>query len=173
MKNDPIPGRDWEEILAAYQDMVYHLALVHTKSPTDADDVFQEVFLRLVRKKPLFESEEHLKAWLIRITLNCCNSFWNSAWKRRTVSMEECQGMADIGHRGEPDLLEEVNALPPKYRTVIHLFYYEDMPIDQLSRVLKISYDAAAKRLSRARNLLRDRLERGSSYDELTEGVSK
>lgn len=164
---------DWEAVLYLYQDMVYHLALVHTKTTADADDVFQEVFLRLVRKNPAFESEEHRKAWLIRTTLNCCNSFWNSAWKRRTVSMEECGELMDIGHWGEGRLLEQINALPPKYRTVIHLFYYEDMPIEQIGRTLKISYSAVAKRLSRARKLLRDKLEGGTAYAGFSEELSK
>lgn len=164
---------DWEEVLYRYQDMVYHLALVHTKSATDADDVFQEVFLRLVRKNPAFESEDHRKAWLIRTTLNCCNSFWNSAWKRRTVSMEECGDAIDIAHWGEGGVLELIDELPPRYRTVIHLFYYEDMPIEQIGRALKISYNAAAKRLSRARELLRKKLEGGTAYAGFSEELSK
>lgn len=173
MKKSLEQEADWEAVLCRYQDMVYHLALVHTKKTTDADDVFQEVFLRLVRKNPAFESEEHRKAWLIRTTLNCCNSFWNSAWKRRTVSMEECADLVDTGRWGEGGLLEQVNALPPKYRTVIHLFYYEDMPIEQIGRTLKISYNAVAKRLSRARELLRKKLEGGTAYAGFSEELSK
>lgn len=69
--------------------------------------------------------------------------------------------------------MEQVNALPPKYRTVIHLFYYEDMPIEQIGRTLKISYNAAAKRLSRARELLRKKLEGGTAYAGFSEELSK
>lgn len=152
LKNNP---PSWDEILSLYQDMVYRLALSMTKNAADAEDVFQEVFLRLVRKNPNFESEEHRKAWLIRTTINCCNSLWTSAWKRRIVSLDECEAMTAETETEEHGLLEQVNALPAKYRAVIHLFYYEDMSLQAISETLNISYDAAAKRLSRARNLLK------------------
>ena len=157
MNNPP----SWDEILSLYQDMVYRLALSMTKNAADAEDVFQEVFLRLVRKNPNFESEEHRKAWLIRTTINCCNSLWTSAWKRRIVSLDECEAMTaeTETETEEHGLLEQVNALPAKYRAVIHLFYYEDYSVREIGEILKISESNVKVRLSRGRMLLRETLK--------------
>lgn len=159
-----------DEILGHYGNLVYQLALARTKNPTDTDDVFQEVFLRLVRKKRRFESEEHLKAWLIRVTINCSRSLWRSAWNQRTVPFESDIPAAE--EQGEP-VYSQVMALPVKYRTIIHLFYYEDMPIDKISRALGISYTAAAKRLSRARQLLKLKLEGEEEYREYSKRLPR
>jgi len=75
-----------ESVIEEYSTMVYRLAVSQTGNRTDADDVFQEVFLRYIRRERSFESEEHRKAWLIRVTVNCCKNYFNSAWMKKTVS---------------------------------------------------------------------------------------
>lgn len=158
-----------DNVLRKYGTLVYHLALAQTKNPADADDIFQEVFLRLVRTKCKFESEEHLKAWLIRVTINCSHSLWRSAWRQKVVS---CETVFLVDKEDESsELYGQVMSLPQKYRTVIHLFYYEDMSIETISHTLNIGYDAVAKRLSRARKLLKQKLIGGEDYEEFSNRI--
>lgn len=141
-----------EEVIRYYSDMVYHLAFARTGTRYDADDIFQEVFLRYVRKRPVFESEEHRKAWLIRVTVNCSNKFWSSPWKKRVQGLtedlvfEEAQSM---------DLYYELQKLPQKYREVIHLFYYENMSLEEISRTLNRKNATVRTQLTRARAILK------------------
>ena len=107
-----------------------------------------------------------MKAWLLRVTLNRSNSLWKSPWRQRTVSLNEAAGQLAYRSEEEGDVLEMVLRLPPAYRTIIHLFYYEDLTLDQISGVLGISYHAAAKRLSRAREMLKLAFEEGEKSNE-------
>lgn len=155
---------DFEEILYKFKDMVYHLSLSLTKNETDAEDIFQEVFLRLVRKNPKFESEEHIKAWLIRTTINCSNTLWSSPWRKRIISLNWCDEITQENNETDNYVLEIVNSLPKKYQIVIHLYYYEDMTIQTISDMLGIRYNAIAKRLSRARAILKNEIEGDYNY---------
>lgn len=143
-------------VLMKYSNMVYRLALSRTKNIADAEDIVQEVFLRLVNKKPHFENEEHRKAWLIRVTLNCSNKLLASAWFKRTVPLEE---ELKFETREKNDVYYAVMELPLKYRTVIHLYHYEDMSIAQISEALKIKESTIKSQLSRARQLLKIKLK--------------
>lgn len=151
-----------EEAVDRYGVMVYRLALAQTTNPDDAEDVFQEVFLRLVRSRRSFESDEHLKAWLIRVTVNCSRSLWRTILRRGEIPMEDDLSCGEVQSPcGPSDVYESIMRLPPKYRVVIHLYYYEDLPIESIGAALKIGYGAAAKRLSRARKLLKQELKEG------------
>ena len=164
-----------EDAVDRYGVLVYRLALAQTKNPADAEDVFQEVFLRLVRNRRPFQTDEHLKAWLIRVTINCSRSLWRTVLRRREVPMEDSE--LPSGDLQPPDGYSEVYdgvmRLPPKYRAVIHLYYYEDMPIEGIGAALKIGYGAAAKRLGRARILLKQELTKGEHHGEPSDGISK
>lgn len=149
---------DVDEIIKEYSSMVYRLAFSLAKSKTDADDIFQEVFLRYIRKNTEFENEEHRKAWLIRVTINCSNSFWSSAWKKKTVPLSDTDQLEDnvsFGIQEETTLYYELTKLPKKYRKVIHLFYYEDMSTDQISKILDIKPATVRTQLTRARAMLK------------------
>lgn len=124
-----------ENIVIKYSDMVYRLAVSQTKNRNDADDVFQEVFFRYIKNKPKFDSEEHRKAWLIRVTINCCKSAFASIWLKKTVPLDDT---IILETKEETELFYEIQKLPPKYRAVIHLFYYEDMSIDEICKALGI-----------------------------------
>lgn len=139
--------------ITVYSDMVYRLAFSQTRNKDDADDVFQEVFLRYIRKKPVFETEEHKKAWLIRVTVNCCKKMWLSAWIKRMVPMDE---NILFETKEEISLHYELNKLPVKYRTVIHLFYYENMSIEEISRVQHKKPSTVRAQLTRARYRLKE-----------------
>lgn len=143
-------------VLTKYSNMVYRLALSRTRNIADAEDILQEVFLRLIHKKPEFESEEHRKAWLIRVTVNCSSKLLTSAWFRRTVPLEE---ELKFETKEKNDVYYAVMELPLKYRTVIHLYHYEDMSISQISEVLNIKESTIKSQLLRARQLLKTKLK--------------
>ena len=150
-------SEDIEAVLRRYANMVYRLALTQTKRKADADDVFQEVFLRLVVRERTFESEEHLKAWLIRVTINCSRKWFRAARLGRLLSLDHEPAQADAP--GSSEVLEAVMALPRQYRTVIHLFYYEDLSIARISEILQIPESTIKSQLARARRMLRKHLE--------------
>lgn len=162
-----------EEAVDRYGILVYRLALAQTKNPDDAEDVFQEVFLRLVRSRQSFDNDEHLKAWLIRVTVNCSRSLWRSVLRRGEISM----GSKDFSGQNmqipdeHSEVYDKVMQLPSKYRAVIHLYYYEGMPIEDIGAALKIGYSAAAKRLSRARKLLKQELMEGEYNEEHSDRI--
>ena len=119
-----------------YQSMVYRMALHYFGNSYDAEDATQEVFLRLYRQEKAFESEQHLRHWLMRVTVNHCKDVLKSPWRKRRVVM----------------------ALSKKYRTVLNLYYYEELSTKEIAEILDLQQTAVTTRLSRARNLLKNRL---------------
>jgi RNA polymerase sigma-70 factor, ECF subfamily len=151
------------EVLTRYSNMVYRLALSRTKNLSDAEDILQEVFLRLVTKNPEFESEEHRKAWLIRVTINCSTKLLTSAWFRKTVPLHE---ELKFETKEKSEVYYAVMDLPLKYRTAIHLFYYEDMSISQISNVLAVKESTIKSQLLRGRELLKTTLKGEFGYEQ-------
>jgi len=156
MRSQPLTREQAEKVVETWSDTVYKLAFAQTRNRSDADDIYQEVFLRYVRKAPTFESAEHERAWFIRVTLNCCKKLWASAWRRHDVPLEETV-RADMPENHY--LTEELKKLPRKYGAVLHLFYWEDMTVDEISKLLGLRPGTVKSRLSRGRELLRKRLE--------------
>ena len=150
-----------EEVVRRYADMVYRLAYAQTRAKSDADDIFQEVFLRYVRRAPVFESEEHRKAWLIRVTVNCAKSHWGSAWLRRTEPLTERIALAAPEDSG---LDEALCRLPVKYRTVVHLYYFEGYTAEQIGTMLGRKPATVRTQLTRARKMLAKLLEEDTAY---------
>lgn len=150
---------DTEAALEKYADMVYRIAVVQMKNKADAEDVFQEVFLRLVTNKHKIESEEHLKSWLIRVTINCCRKQFSSGYRKRTVSMEEDTKEMSYEMETESGLWEEVKNIPEKYSEVIYLYYYEGYLVKEISEMLNRSENTVKSQLKRGREILRGRLE--------------
>lgn len=150
-----------EQVIQFYSDMVYRLAFARTGTGHDADDVYEEVFLRYLKKKPKFQSEEHRRAWLIRVTINCSNSFLTSVWQRRTQKLPE-----DLPFRQQEDyqLHHYLQQLSAKYRSVIHLFYYEEMSVEEISKILHRKPSTVRTQLTRAREQLRQILKE-EDYD--------
>ncbi len=152
---------DVEEALQAYGDMVYRLALVQMKNRSEAEDVFQEVFLRLVRYRERICGEEHLKPWLIRVTINCCRKQFDNAYRKRTVHTEQemaSEETYEMELPGSP-VYDAVTSLPEDYRSVVHLFYYEQYSVREISEIMDISESAVKTRLSRARGMLKEKLK--------------
>ena len=152
-----------EQLVHAYGDMVYRLAYAQTRSRHDADDVFQEVFLRVVQRRPSFDSEAHEKAWLIRVTLNCLKSHWRAAWRRHDVPLDDRIPCPAPEERALADALRR---LSPKARAAVHLFYFEGYTAEEIARMGGEKPSAVRTRLTRARAQLRDLLK-GENDDEL------
>ncbi len=153
------------ETLEAYSDLVYKLALSRTKSGPDAEDIFQEVFMRYISCKKVFESEEHKKAWLIKVTINCSNKLFGSAWMRHRASLDDTSDYTPPPEASdESGIFAAMSKLPASYRTVIHLFYYEDMSIRQISLALKKKEGTVKSQLNRARALLKNELKGEIEY---------
>lgn len=155
-----------EEVMGRYQTTVFGLALARTGSRSDAEDVFQEVFLAYYRAAKTFADEEHRKAWLLRTTLNICKRVTNSAWRRRTASLEEAgEGSFTFQTPEENRVWQAVSALPQAYRTPIYLFYFQQLSTRQIARALGLGEGAARMRLLRGRERLRELLK-GDDLDE-------
>lgn len=139
-----------------FGDMVYRLGIIYLKNEQDAQDVFQEVFLRLFEKEPVFETEEHEKAWIITATSNCCKNILRTAWYRKTVSLDKlCEPIADPSERETTLILLE---LPVKYRQVLYLHYYEGYKTEEIGEILKVNSATVRTRLKRGRALLQGKL---------------
>lgn len=149
-----------ENVIKAYSNMVYRLAFSQTRNKTNADDIYQEVFFRYIRKKPHFETEEHRKAWFIRVTINCCKTMWASSWIKKVVPLDE---NIVFETKEETNLHYELLKLPTKYRTVIHLFYYEDLGIEEISKTLNKKPSTIRTQLTRGRYKLKEILK--EDYD--------
>ena len=151
---DPNFKPDVSELFEEFSDMVYRIAVVRTHQPSDAEDVFQEVFLRLVKHGKKMKSREHVKAWLIRCTINCCNSHHGSSWQKKTVGIEEYQACEELDHL-QIELLDAIRSLTPEHQEVIHLFYFEGYSNKEIAHLLGINENTVKSRLRRARLELR------------------
>lgn len=146
-----------EKAFESYADVVYRLAFVRTKNRSDSEDILQEVFLRYMKVWEKIESEEHLKAMLLRITVNCSNSLHTSSWFKKTVPLEE--NVLHTDNLENTDVLIEVLKLPLKYRTAIHLHYYFGYSVNEIADILKTNPSTVKTHLSRGREMLKRRLD--------------
>lgn len=147
-----------QEIVEVYGDMVLRAALAMVKNRADAEDIAQDVFVSLLRAQPVFESAEHQKAWLLRVTMNRAKSFLRSAWQRRTEGLED--SFPDVPFTpAENSTAQAVAALPLKYRQVIYLYYIEGYDTAELAKLLGRPQNTVLSQLARARNLLKETLK--------------
>ena len=153
---DPTQDRDSPEaVIRRYSDMVYRLAFARTGNRSDAEDLYQEVFLRYLTRAPAFTSEDHRKAWLLRVAVNCANRFHTAPWRKRTEPLSEALSVP--APEGE-DLWEELRRLPERDRTVLHLYYYEDMTTEEIAQLLERNPATVRSQLLRARTKLKQLL---------------
>ena len=146
-----------DSIIEKYKSTVYSVALTHTKTKYDADDVFQEVFLAFFKKEPSFRSEEHAKAWFIKTTLNLCKKAYNASLWKRAVSINEVneEQFVFVSQR-ENDLFYALRQITPKLRTVIYLYYFEEMSTKEIARLLHMREGTVRMQLTRGRDKLRE-----------------
>lgn len=142
---------DHESVIRKYADMVYRLAFSMVRTKSDAEDIFQEVFMRYIKKAPVFKSDEHQKAWLIRVTINCAKKHFSPSWLQKTVPLNDNITFLMPEENG---LHEALKKLAPKYRTVIHLFYYEGYKVNEIGSLLARKPSTVRTQLTRAREKL-------------------
>ena len=142
-------------LIERYKDNLFAAAFSICKNAADADDVVQETFLQYYTTDKQFETEQHIRAWLIRVAINKAKNIKASFWKQKNVSMENYIDTLTFETTEDSTLFETVMKLPEKYRIMIHLFYYEDYSIREIASILKISEGNVKVRLTRGRKLLK------------------
>lgn len=145
-------------VLALYADTVRRICMVHLKSYTDTEDIFQTVFLKYVLSSAAFETKEHERAWFIRVTINACKDLLKSCFRRRTVSLDESIPASGNLSAEHSEVLEAVLSLPPKYKDVVYLHYYEGYSAVEISNILGKNVNTIYTLLSRARARLKEAL---------------
>lgn len=141
-----------------YLDTVFRVAYNFLKSSADADDVTQNVFLKLLKERKPFESESHVKNWLIRVTINECKNLVRSKWWK-TESFEDYAATLTFDEPHHSDLFFGVMELPKKYRLPIYLHYYEGYTTEEIGQIMKLPKNTVCTRLRRGRELLRKALQ--------------
>lgn len=149
-------------LIAALGPTVYKLAIAQTRSVADADDIYQDVFLRYIRCQPEFNDLEHQRAWFIRVTVNCCKDYLKRA-ARRDVPLTGAEAISAALPAQNEKLDEALAALPAQQRALIHLYYYEGYKSDEIARILEMNPSTVRTGLKRARKKLRDFME-GESF---------
>ena len=146
-----------EQIVVRYKDMVYRLAVMRMKNSSLADDIFQETFLRLVRQRKRLESEEMLKAWLIRVTINECKRDFTAHW-RKNEPLEAYAEKLHFSSEENSETFRTVMRLPRKYRMVIYLHYYEGYSTAEIAQILGSKQSTICTQLERGLKLLKNML---------------
>ena len=143
-----------EAVFRRYADMIYRVALHNLDDPADADDILQEVCLTLLTKK-IPEDEEHLKSWLIRVTINKCRDLSRSFWRRNRKSIDDYE---DIEAEKPPEIMAELQSLSESYRNIIYLYYYEEYTVSEIAQLLHMNVNTVKSGLRRARDQLKKML---------------
>ncbi len=139
-----------------HKDTVYRVALNYLGNTYDADDIVQDVLLKLYTRNKHFESDNHARYWLIRVTVNSCKDLLKSFWKSKNVFLEEVEVPIIFEEPEQEDLYKAIMGLQEKYRTVLYLYYYEEYTIKEIAKLLKMKVSSVTTRLSRARNQLKE-----------------
>ena len=149
----------FEEAVKVFSDTVYRVSLNILKNPEDSKDVMQNVFLRYFKHQHTFKSEEHIKAWLIRVAVNESKRYLKINNKNESVSLEEVANTLFAENKEDGEIFTAVMSLDEKYRTVILLYYYEGYDVKEIARILKRNQATVRTQLSRARELLKPKLK--------------
>ncbi len=134
---------------------LYMIALSFTKNHDDAEDILQNVFLKLWKHNGQFENEEHMDKWLTRVCINESKNYIKLPFRKNTT-LDDAKDLYTFDSPRDYDVFHAVMLLPKKERTVIHLFYYEDMSVKDMAKMLEIKESAVKTRLHRARQKLKD-----------------
>lgn len=134
---------------------IYLIALSYTKNSTEAEDIMQNVYMKLWKHSKPFENDEHIDKWLTIVCINESRDYIKNPFRKRTMPIDEAINISAIDKTEDIDLFKAVMSLPTKERTIIHLFYYEDISINDISDILKIKESTVKTRLFRARKKLK------------------
>lgn len=159
----------YDDVIEHYADLVYRIAMAHTKNQHDAEDIFQDVFVSLINHLNNIEDENHLKHWLIRATLNRCKNHFKTFWKRKVVTYGDFYFSNLTNSESESEHIAYVrylvNELSQKYRNVVYLYYFEDYSIEEIASILEIATGTVKSRLYTARKILGNELIKGGYHE--------
>ena len=148
-----------QALVEAYRDRLFAAAFQVCGNAADAEDAAQEALLRYLTSEKQFENEQHIRAWLLRVAINCAKNAVRSFWRRNTVPLEEYMETLEFDSGQSREIFREVMNLPEKYRLVIHLYYYEDYSVAEIGEILRLTESNVKVRLSRGRKLLKKGLQ--------------
>lgn len=152
------------ELAEQYGDMVLRLSYTYLKNKADAEDVVQDVFLKIIEKHPDFNDKAHEKSWIMKVTVNTCKNKLNLFWNRNKRSMDEAAETAVCDtYDTDSNVLKAVMSLPDKYRVVVYMYYYEEYSTPDISKIIGKSEATVRSLLHRARNRLKELLK--EEYD--------
>lgn len=151
-------GNNYENYAKAYMTDVYRMALSCCGNVHDAEDVTQTAFMKLLESDKSFESDEHVKNWLLRVVINESRTLTRSVWKRRVDSLEDAPEPS-FTMKERSDLWYAVRELAPKYRMAVHLYYYEDYSVREIAAITGTTESTVQTRLQRARKQLEQKLK--------------
>ncbi len=155
-----------DEAFCRYGDRVFSAAFSVCRNRADADDATQDTFIKYYSLKTEYESEDHIRAWLLRVAINRAKDIAGSFWHRNKVAWEDYMDELPFEAPEDRNLFEAVMRLPDQYRAVIHLFYYEEYSVDEIARILNRRAGTVKSQLSRGRMLLKNMLEEEWDDDE-------
>lgn len=152
-------GKTIQNVVNSYSDILIRIAFQNTKSLADAEDIVQEVYVKLFKRHGDFKTEEHLKAWLIKVTYHRCKDFFRSSWYRKVVPIHE---EIDLLAPEEQTVMEEIFQLKSDERTIIYLYYYEGYSMKEIAYMLGKNENTISSKLQRARKKLKHIIQEGS-----------
>lgn len=147
-------------IFNLYKNDIYRLAYSYTKNISDSDDITQNTFIKLYNHNSILNnSDQDIKKWLVKVTINECKTLLLSVWKKKIISFTEKEENVLSEEIPNNDVLEAILQLPKKYRIIVFLYYYENYKIKEISEILNISITNIQTILSRARSKLKEILK--------------
>lgn len=149
---------DVNRVMEAYADMVRRICFVHLKNRHDTEDVFQNVYMKYMLYEGSFESTEHEKAWFVRVTINACTDWLRSLSRKKWIPLDALAEESATLDDSSKEILEVILKLPEKYRDVIYFFYYEEYTAVEIAKILGKKENTVYTWLSRAKNILREKL---------------
>ena len=152
--------KEFESKYKDYGRMLFRTAYLYVGNSADAEDILQEVFMKYLSGKYRFKDAEHEKAWFIRVTINGCKDILKSFFRTKTVSLEEALSLTEPIAQDHRDVLEQVLALPQKYKEVVFLHYYDGYSAPEIGRILRKNTNTVYTLLNRSREMLRTELEK-------------
>lgn len=155
-----------QQLVARYADTILRLSYAYLKNTHDAQDICQTVLIKLLLEERAFDSPEHEKAWVLRVTANACKDLLKSPWRKRTCGLDACMEVP-APEAEDGSVLAAVNALPPRYRAVIYLYYYEGYRAAEIGQILGVPTATVNTRLARGREKLKQDLG-GTEYGKQT-----
>lgn len=151
--------------LEKYKNTVFRAAYSYCGNKSDAEDISQEVFLKFYTLDRVFQSENEEKAWLIRVTVNKCKDIFKSSWYKTKTSLEECREVYSM-NESQSELIDVLMSIPEKYRIVIHLYYYEQYSVKEISEITSRKESTVQTHLQRGRKLIEKKLREEEEYEQ-------